>query len=329
MKAIPPPTPKKPGLLIYGGIATLVLALGALVYFAPWKKGGARVGPVSPPAVAGEGIPARGDTRPTLSAGVATATKDSPFVNMLGMKFVPVPILGGPTGGQRILFSVWDTRVQDYAAFVQDTKHEWREADFPQGPTHPAVDVSWEDAQLFCQWLTARESRDGGTGRLPAGFGYRLPSDHEWSCAVGLAGEDAAKLPVEKSQKIDDAFPWGTQWPPPAGAGNYAGEELRPALAAGKYPRFNVIAGYQDGFVNTSPVGSFAANRFGLYDMGGNVWQWCEDWTNEDRNERVMRGAAWRNHERVVLLSSSRAHTFPSDRNGYVGFRCVVAPARQ
>ncbi len=142
------------------------------------------------------------------------------------MEFVPVPILGGPTGGELVLFSVWDTRVQDYEAFVKDTHQEWWKADFEQGPTHPVVKVNWEDTQLFCQWLTKREQ---AFGRLPVGWCYRLPSDHEWSCAVGLReNEDAEKLPSEKSQAIRDVFPWGGPWPPSAKDGNYWSEELRP-----------------------------------------------------------------------------------------------------
>jgi len=251
----------------------------------------------------------------------ANATKEGPFVNTLGMKFVPVPILGGPTGGQRVLFSVWDTRVQDYEVFVKETKREWPKAGLPQGPTHPAVGVSWDDAQLFCQWLTAREQ---AAGRLPAEWRYRLPGDHEWSCAVELgATEDAAKLPAEKGGKINDAFPWGTQWPPPAGAGNYAGEELQPALAAGKYAWIrNVLAGYRDGFVETAPVGSFAANRFGLFDMGGNVWQWCEDWLDKDGH--VLRGASWTDYGRGSMLSSARNRYAPGNRGTDHGFRCVL-----
>ena len=189
-----------------------------------------------------------------------SATKDAPFVNTLGMKFVPVPILGGPTGGQRVLFSVWDTRVQDYEAFVKESRREWPKPDFAQGPTHPAVNVTWEDAQLFCLWLTAR---DQAAGRLPADWRYRIPSDHEWSCAVGLGPkEDPATLPAKKNGKNSDAFPWGTLWPPPRGSGNYAGDEIRPALAAGKYSFIKkVVPDYNDGFVYTSPVGSFAANQ--------------------------------------------------------------------
>ena len=253
------------------------------------------------------------------------ATTETPFVSSLGMKFAPVPIIGGPTGGQRVLFSVWDTRVQDYEAFVKESKRDWPKPDFPQGPTHPAVKVSWEDAQLFCQWLTARDQE---ARLLPAGWRYRLPSDHEWSCAVEIGTrEDAAKLPTEKNGRIDDAFPWGTQWPPPNGAGNYAGEEMRPALAAGKYDYItkDVIAGYDDGFVNTSPVGSFTANRFGLFDIGGNVWQWCEDWLNKKQVDHVLRGASWGNNERRRLLSSHRFQYLPGARFDNFGVRCVLA----
>jgi formylglycine-generating enzyme required for sulfatase activity len=97
------------------------------------------------------------------------ATKDHPWVNSLGMKFVPV-------AGTQVLFSVWDTRVQDFETFVKSTgydatagmysldKHElsgwgqrgatWKEPGFSQGPTHPVVGVSWNDAKEFCKWLT-------------------------------------------------------------------------------------------------------------------------------------------------------------------------------
>jgi serine/threonine protein kinase/formylglycine-generating enzyme required for sulfatase activity len=256
----------------------------------------------------------------------ATATRETPFVNGLEMKFVPVPIVGGPTNGQRVLFSVWDTRVQDYEVFAKETKREWPKPEFEQGQTHPAVMVSWDDATAFCQWLSERERK---AGRLIANEAYRLPSDHEWSCAVGIGDrEDATKLPGEKSQQIGDAFPWGTQWPPPKGAGNYAGEELQSALAAGKFGSVgHLIAGYKDGFVDPSPVGSFSANRFGLYDMGGNVAQWCEDWHDKEQKDRVQRGASRLSANRLNLLSSYRGHAAPDFRNYNNGFRCVLAPS--
>ena len=57
--------------------------------------------------------------------GASSAPEDGSFVNTLGMKFVPVPIIGGPSGGQRVLFSVWETRVQDYEVFAKETEREW------------------------------------------------------------------------------------------------------------------------------------------------------------------------------------------------------------
>jgi formylglycine-generating enzyme required for sulfatase activity len=185
--------------------------------------------------------------------------------------------------------------------------------------------VRWDDAQAFCAWLTERERK---AGKIGATERYRLPSDHEWSCAVGIGErEDAAKLPSEKHQRIADVFPWGSAWPPPEGAGNYAGEELQPLLAAGKFPWLkSVPPGYHDGFAETSPVGSFAANRLGLYDLGGNAWEWCEDWWDKEQKDRVLRGAAWESSSRGGLLSSYRRAHAPSTPDMVVGFRVVLAP---
>ncbi len=255
----------------------------------------------------------------------SAATKDVPFVNTLGMKFVPVPIKGGPTGGQRVLFSVWDTRVQDYTTFATETKRDWQKPEFVQGPTHPAVNVSWDDATAFCAWLTERERK---AGKLGANERYRLPSDHEWSCGVGIGEqEDAALLPDQNDKKLGDIFPWASTWPPPDNTGNYQSEELHDPLAAGKY-RWAVshdLPGYHDGFAGTSPVDSFAANRFGLHDMGGNVWQWCEDWFDAERKERVLRGASWVNGSSGSVRSSYRNHYPTEDRKHHCGFRCVLA----
>ena len=248
------------------------------------------------------------------SAAPITATKDQPWENSLGMKFVPVPIKGGPTDGQEVFFSIWDTRVQDYEAFANATYHTPVKPPFEQGPTHPVVNVNWNEAVAFCAWLTEREQ---ASGKLPANYRYRLPSDHEWSCAVGIGDrEDATKTPEEKDRKIGNVFPWGDQWPPPPGAGNYAGEEFK--TGAG-------LSGYQDGFVNTSPVGSFVANPFGLYDMGGNVWQWCEDWVNKEQKDRAVRGAAWSHNARDRLLSSHHYNKPPLYRGEHdIGFRCAL-----
>jgi formylglycine-generating enzyme required for sulfatase activity len=245
------------------------------------------------------------------------------------MKFVPV-------AGTQVLFSVWDTRVQDFEAFVADIDYDatedmwslgkdgfdlrgatWRDPGFSQGPTHQVVGVSWHDAKNFCEWLTRREQ---GSGVLPRGRVYRLPTDAEWSAGVGLQGEEGTN-PEEKDKKIH-LYPWGQKWPPPKGAGNYAGEEAK----IRKEPTdWEVIKGYNDGYPRTSPVGSFPANASGLYDMGGNVWQWCEDRYEATEQYRVLRGASWYDHNPGHLLASSRDCYTPDYRGPYYGFRCVVA----
>ena len=257
------------------------------------------VGPTTTPRATG-----------TVSVPPATATKAAPFANSLGMKFVPVPITGGPTDGQRVLFSVWDTRMQDYAAYAAENPNgnmEWKGATL--GPTHPVVAVSWEDAKAFCAWLTKKER---AAGKLGADQEYRLPSDHEWSCAVGIGRlESADARPESKDGKIEKVYPWGKQWPPPKGAGNYA------ALL------------HTDEFGYTSPVGSFAANENGLYDIGGNVHQWCEDWYYEKHEYRVFRGGSWFEGDEIMLRSSGRSVVLQASRSPNRGFRCVlVIPAQ-
>jgi formylglycine-generating enzyme required for sulfatase activity len=253
------------------------------------------------------------------TATSATATADAPFENSLGMKFVPVPIAGGPTDKQRVLFSVWETRVQDYQAFVDETKREWPKPDFQQGPTHPAVMVSWDDAQAFCAWLTWRGRK---FGQLSAGEHYRLPSDHEWSCAIGIGqSEVPSKSPEQKSQELQHVFPWGA-WPLKKGAGNYSGEE---ALGHETWKEQSILTGYRDDFPYTAPVGSFEANRFGLFDLNGNAWEWCEDTFNATDTSRVMRGASFNNGSRGALSSSKRDHHPSNARNDSYGFRVVLS----
>ena len=81
-----------------------------------------------------------------------------------------------------------------------------------------------------------------------------------------------------------------------------------------------------DNYDYTSPVGSFPANRYGLFDMGGNVWQWCEDFYDGQRGNRVLRGMSWRTGCTPANLLSSYRHQDPDDHRVFdVGFRCVLA----
>ena len=224
------------------------------------------------------------------------------FVNTLGMKFVPVP-------GTEVQFCIWETRVKDYAAYAAanaGVDESWKNfgiAGFKQADTHPVVRVSWEDANAFCAWLTKKELAEG---KIKAGQKYRLPTDAEWSVAVGL-GQEKGKTPNEKSRGIKDVYPWGKEWPPPKEAGNYS-------------KILNV-----DNFEYTSPVGSFAVNKLGLHDMGGNVYEWCEDKYSPTSTGRVLRGASWSYFGFPdLLLSSYRSYNSPDYRLYYIGFRCVL-----
>ena len=252
----------------------------------------------------------------------STATKAAPFENTLGMKFVPVPITGGPTDKQRVLFSVWETRVQDYEVFIKEESRNWQTAVFKQGPTEPAVMISWEDAQAFCSWLTERERK---AGKITPKERFRLPTDHEWSCGVGIGPrEDPGWSPKRKSQLIAGVYPWGADWPPPKGAGNFADETARAAAVplGGAY-----VDGYSDGFTWAAPAGSFPANAFGLYDMAGNAKEWCEDWLDEAHDRRVQRGTGFDGARRESFTSSSRGSFTPEAHQVTFGFRCVLAPA--
>jgi serine/threonine protein kinase len=259
--------------------------------------------PVQPATPAAVERP-RVDRHPILSA-----TKEKPWENSLGMRFVPVA---------GVFFCIWDTRVQDFEQFVEHSGYQasdkWKEPGFKQGPDHPVVNVSWDDAMAFCNWLTNRER---GLGLLPASMSYRLPTDLEWSNGVGLRSEPG-NTPEQKKGKIK-VYPWGLGWPPPPGSGNFCGEETK-----GGRSSWPVIPGYNDGYARTSPVSAFPPNRYGLHDMGGNVWQWCEDWHNASRYRRVLRGASWLNEHPDDLLLSHRRDDTPASRRDNYGFRVVI-----
>jgi formylglycine-generating enzyme required for sulfatase activity len=254
-----------------------------------------------------------------------------PWTNSLGVKFVPA-------GTDGVLFSVWDVRVKDFSAYVKETGNDSAskfllphgDMDEPSFKTRneenvPKVNVSWNNAHAFCDWLTKKEQ---GEGWLASNQKYRLPTDAEWSKAVGL-NESTEGSPKDKDDKITGVYPWGMQWPPPRGAGNYAGEETE-----SKYhivPGWTFIKGYDDGYVEMSPVGSFPPNRYGLSDMSGNVWQWCEDGYlphsdtyRPGSDDRVSRGGSWRDADPQCLLSSARGHCDFDFSTSSLGFRIVV-----
>jgi serine/threonine protein kinase len=244
-------------------------------------------------------------------------TKGTPFENSLGMKFVPVP-------GTDVLFCIHEVRFRDYADYARKTKETVDSAWKIQSndgfeitrdaEDHPVTRVNCDDAQKFCAWLSEKEGKT-----------YRLPTDREWSLAVGIGRDEDWKSDTTPATvfKVPDIFPWGDEWPPPQGAGNYSDQSRR-----AKAPRDDakyVEGGYDDGFPTTAPVMSFEANQLGLYDLGGNVWEWCEYWYSGEQNERVLRGGSWFYCERGSLLSSYRYRSNPGFRSSHNGFRVVVA----
>jgi formylglycine-generating enzyme required for sulfatase activity len=264
--------------------------------------------PVAPP-------PAR-TMEPLNPAAATPALKDGP-ANTLGMKFLPVP-------GTDVHFCIHETRYKDYAAYAAEAPGvamNWKNQAWDgftiteRNEDHPVVGVSWADAQAFCVWLSKKEGKT-----------YRLPTDEEWSIAAGLGqAEKRTKdtTPAMLTNKESTEFPWGGDFPPKSNdmAGNYS-DESRKAKAHKDVAKY--LEGYDDGYPTTAPVMSFKPNKLGLYDLGGNLWEWCEDWYDHAQQERVLRGGCWTTPERILMLSSVRHHNPPTNRSYGNGFRVVL-----
>ncbi|MBE7497473.1 MAG: SUMF1/EgtB/PvdO family nonheme iron enzyme [Verrucomicrobiaceae bacterium] len=225
------------------------------------------------------------------------------WTNSLGMPFQPVPV-----GNQAILVAQTETQ----------EKHLDRFRGKQTGaPDAPAAWVSWTEAVAFCDWLTRAER---ASGHISSRHRYRLPTDHEWSCAAGIGPmERPVGTPESKSGRIPGHFPWGSSWPPPRGAGNLCGTESRHAFPD------NHIHTYRDGFCDGAlKTRASRPNAHGLYDLGGNVWEWCQDLFRPGTNWRVLRGGSWKSARPGTLLSSHRTHDPEGYRSDSVGFRCVL-----
>lgn len=185
-----------------------------------------------------------------------------------------------------------------------------------EGDNYPMYYVRWEEAQQFIQKLNAQND----------GFIYRLPSEAEWeyACRAGTAGDYAGSL---------DAVAW---------YGNNSGRQYLDAAAIYRADSGNYSKRLTDNGNQTHPVGEKQANAFGLYDMHGNVWEWCEDAYHENYNGaptdgsawlsgadtmfRVLRGGSWYNNA-YYLRSAVRYRDVPGRLNHHLGFR-VAAAAR-
>jgi hypothetical protein len=217
--------------------------------------------------------------------------EDLSWTNSLGMKFSRVP-------GANILFCVWETRVADYESFVRDGGRQPTPPKFEQATNHPVVNVDLPGARAFCEWLTTREQQ---LHWIATRQRYRLPTDLEWSWAAGLMQTNRSKTknivservepegaqletPRERSRASSRSYLWGVGWPPPLPLqGNFFHRSPRPGQDA------------KDGFRHTAPVGEFPANKFGLHDLSGNVWEWCDSVfdTSSAKNQGTLRGGSW------------------------------------
>jgi hypothetical protein len=229
------------------------------------------------------------------NAGAAPPRGGEPWRNSLGMSFVPVP-------GTRVLFSVYETRAGEFEQFVNETQTEWVPPAVESSPEHAAVNVTWVDAVAFCEWLTQRER----VARvLMAQQRYRLPTEAEWALAAEAAAHE---------------FPWGDAWPPPAGAGNFSGEES----PVDQSDSDTFVNGYTDAFSRLAPVGKFSPNRFGIHDLAGNAMELCSDWFDPSHRGRVARGGSWLSGSRRTLASDYRMEMPPRAGLDVVGFRVVM-----
>jgi formylglycine-generating enzyme required for sulfatase activity len=187
----------------------------------------------------------------------------------------------------------------------------------------PAVMVSWDEAAIYCNWLSEQAKLplfyQVESGKV-IGFdvnshGYRLPTEGEWAWAARVKGEELLK------------FPWGNRFPPHEVLENYA--DTNSAYITGR-----TVNNYDDGHIVAAPVGSFRPNHRGLHDLGGNVSEWVHDIYSmpgttgvplvdplgaQQGSNNVIRGASW-GHGTVTELRLS-FRDYGKEGRDDVGFR--------
>ncbi len=211
--------------------------------------------------------------------------------------------------------------------YEQDPKFSWKNPEFTQRDNEPVVNVSWNDAVAYCNWLSKKEGlpeyyRIGESSvRIRGGVGYRLPTEAEWEYACRAGSETAYQFGDDNEELAE--------------VGNVVDASCK---AKYNWSDSDTITA-DDGYANTSPVGSFRANGFGLHDMHGNEWEWCWDWYREaygtasvsdpvgadSGSFRVYRGGSWSNGPRSCR-SADRDKDDPSDRDSNLGFRVASSP---
>ncbi len=189
--------------------------------------------------------------------------------------------------------AVTETTNAQYARFLKATGHKpplyWEDRNL-NGPSQPVVGVTLNDAVAFCRWLTQA-----------TGVSHNLPTEAQWEAAArgGLTGQP---------------YPWGSEAPD---AGGIFRANMRQYRTAAEGYRF------------TMPVGSFPANGYGLFDMAGNVSEWCLDryvpaasGPFQPGALRLLKGGSWFSQARDLRCAARQAAA-PDYADGYMGFRVV------
>jgi sulfatase modifying factor 1 len=184
----------------------------------------------------------------------------------------------------------------------------WRTPGWQTKPEEPVVQVSWNDCNRYCEWLSRR------TGRH-----YRLPTEAEWeyACRAGTT----------------TTFQWGDNFED--GKGWCNGPDISGANA---YPVWTSVFPWADGYVYVAPVGSFKPNAWGIHDMLGNVLEWVHDLNGPYSSsavvdplgksnglERIGRGGSWALLARSCR-SSMRTYGSPNTSHNFLGFRVCFSP---
>ena len=178
----------------------------------------------------------------------------------------------------------------------------WRSPRFEQSDLYPVTCVSWNDAQAFIHWLSGKDGKR-----------YALPTEAQWEYAARGGG-------------LNRKYAWGDSKP----SGNLADLALKRIK-----PKAEILDGYDDGYAFTAPVGSYYPNDLGLFNMTGNVWEWCQDWYGEKYyaaspvsnpkgpetgSFRILRGGSWHNTPWYARTTYRTAST-PDTRGTTQGFR--------
>jgi formylglycine-generating enzyme required for sulfatase activity len=220
--------------------------------------------------------------------------------------------------------ALWDADARRWVGY--DPQVNWTAPGFPQGPNHPAVALSWDDAIRFCNWLSERAGLPPAYDEETGAFldesgeptddvtkvkGFRLPTEAEWEYAAREGGREVRfgnGESVARSSQI-----------------NFMGD-------VGEY-EFLELGGYER---RTVPVGSYPPNAFGLFDMSGNAWEWVSDRFGSYQSaaqtdpytlkgdEQILRGGRW-GGDAFEARVFHRSSWVRNDRCNNSGFRVAVS----